>query len=268
MNIKILVATHKKYQMPEGKIYIPLHVGAEGKEALGYTKDNSGDHISKKNDSFCELSGLYWGWKNLAADYLGLVHYRRYFTRKKFFMSYGKDKMKLVLSDKEAGQLCEKYDVIIPRKRQYYIESLYSHYKHTHYACHLDETMLIIQEKYPEYVEMYKRVLKQTNGYMFNMFIMKKNLSDAYCEWLFDILFELEKRINMPELSKFQGRFYGRVSEILFNAWLLYQMETSNIVKEKVCEIPCIHIERINWIKKGSAFLEAKFLNRKYEGSF
>ena len=48
MNIKILVATHKKYQMPEGKIYIPLHVGAEGKEALGYTKDNSGDHISKK----------------------------------------------------------------------------------------------------------------------------------------------------------------------------------------------------------------------------
>ncbi len=72
MNIKILVATHKKYQMPEGKIYIPLHVGAEGKEALGYTKDNSGDHISKKmiHSASCPvcigdgkiLLLIIWGW--------------------------------------------------------------------------------------------------------------------------------------------------------------------------------------------------------------
>ena len=82
MNIKILVAAHKTYWMPEDPVYFPLHVGAEGKADLGYVKDNSGDNISVKNPNFCELTGLYWAWKNLEADYVGLVHYRRYFTHK------------------------------------------------------------------------------------------------------------------------------------------------------------------------------------------
>lgn len=81
-NIKILIAAHKPYWMPKDPVYLPLHVGAEGKPDLGYTKDNTGDNISAKNPNFCELTGLYWAWKNLDADYLGLVHYRRYFTRK------------------------------------------------------------------------------------------------------------------------------------------------------------------------------------------
>jgi len=82
-NIKIIVASHKKYQMPEDDMYLPLHVGAEGKEKLGYQGDNTGDNISIKNPYFCELTGLYWAWKNLEADYIGLVHYRRYFSIKK-----------------------------------------------------------------------------------------------------------------------------------------------------------------------------------------
>ena len=70
--IKIIIATHKKYQMPEEDIYVPVQVGAEGKDDLGYTLDNSGDNISNKNSSFCELTGMYWAWKNLDADYIGL----------------------------------------------------------------------------------------------------------------------------------------------------------------------------------------------------
>lgn len=82
-NIKIIVATHKKYKMPVDEIYLPMHVGADGKESLGYIKDNSGDNISYKNPYFCELTGLYWAWKNINADYIGLVHYRRHFIMKK-----------------------------------------------------------------------------------------------------------------------------------------------------------------------------------------
>lgn len=87
--VKIIIATHKKYKMPSDHMYIPLHVGAEGKKDnngnpldLGYMKDNSGDNISRLNASFCELTGLYWAWKNLDADYIGLVHYRRHFSMK------------------------------------------------------------------------------------------------------------------------------------------------------------------------------------------
>ena len=75
-------------------------------------------------------------------------------------------------------------------------------------------------EKYPEYLKSYDKVLKRTYGYMFNMMIMEKKLLDDYCTWLFDILFELRKRVDMPELDSFQGRFFGRVSEIIFNVWL------------------------------------------------
>ena len=65
----IIIATHKKYQMPADKMYLPVHVGAEGKKDsdgkdldLGYVKDNTGDNISLKNPSFCELTGLYWAY--------------------------------------------------------------------------------------------------------------------------------------------------------------------------------------------------------------
>ena len=58
-DIKIIVATHKKYQMPNDDIYLPIHVGAEGKESIGYQADNVGENISNKNSYFCELTGLY-----------------------------------------------------------------------------------------------------------------------------------------------------------------------------------------------------------------
>ena len=80
MDIKILVATHKKYWMPKDDIYFPIHVGREGKADLGYIGDNTGDNISAKNANYCELTGLYWAWKNLKCDYIGLCHYRRYFA--------------------------------------------------------------------------------------------------------------------------------------------------------------------------------------------
>lgn len=82
MNIKVLVATHKKYCMPAERIYLPIQVGKAGKESLGYQGDDIGDNISWKNPSYCELTGAYWGWKNLQCDYVGLCHYRRYFLKK------------------------------------------------------------------------------------------------------------------------------------------------------------------------------------------
>ena len=82
--IEIYIAVHKKANVLKREGYIPLHVGAEGKEDLGFVKDNTGDNISCKNPNYCELTGLYWIWKNCNADIVGLVHYRRYFV-KSFF---------------------------------------------------------------------------------------------------------------------------------------------------------------------------------------
>lgn len=271
MNVKILVATHKKYRMPTDEMYIPIHVGAQGKKDptgntldLGYVKDNTGDNISQLNPSFCELTGLYWAWKNLKADYFGLVHYRRHFALKKST----DNSFDNILTYSELEPMLGRYKIFVPKRRKYFIETLYNHYKHTHYAEQLDETEKIIAEKYPEYLQSYKKTVQRTSGYMFNMMIMEKLLFDEYCTWLFDILFELKKRINSDGLSAFQGRFYGRVSEIIFNVWLNYQLESGKINKNDIKELPYIHMEKINWIKKGTAFLSAKFFDRKYEGSF
>ena len=96
---------------------------------------------------------------------------------------------------------------------------------------------------------------------MFNMFIMKKEILNEYCKWLFDILFELEKRIDENKYDSFHARFYGRVSELLLDVWI-----EKNKVQYK--EIKVIDMEKINWIKKGKSFLNAKFFGKKYEKSF
>ena len=66
------------------------------------------------------------------------------------------------------------------------------------------------------------------------MMIMQKRYLNDYCEWLFDILFELEKRIDPQELSAFQGRFYGRVSEIIFNVWLDAEIKLGKLRKMRL----------------------------------
>lgn len=268
-NIKIIVATHKKYKMPNDPMYLPLHVGAEGKTTpdgsplnLGYQKDNTGDNISTRNPSFCELTGLYWAWKNLDVDYIGLVHYRRHFGIRR------KDPMAGVLSSAQLVPLLGKYKVFVPKKRHYYIETLYSHYAHTHYASQLDCTRKIIAEKYPTYLPSFDNVVHKTCGYMFNMMIMERTELNRYCTWLFDILFELERQIQPTELSAFQGRFYGRISEIIFNVWLDEQLESGAISSAEIKELPYFHVEKVNWAQKGTAFLKAKLFHKKYEGSF
>ena len=261
-NIKIIVAAHKKYQMPEDKIYVPMQVGAEGKERIEeYIQDNTGSNISSKNPNFCELTGLYWAWKNLEADYIGLVHYRRYFTMKNKIPKTEQEKFKIVLNQKETEEKLKNVDVILPKKRKYYIENLYSHYAHTMYVEPLDETRKIIEEKYPEYLEEFDKLHKRTSAHMFNMFIMKKEILDEYCNWLFDILFELERRTDTSKYDSFHARFYGRVSELLLDVWI-----NKNQIKYE--EVKVMDMQKINWLKKGTSFLTAKFTGRKYGQSF
>lgn len=264
-SISVFVVSHKKYKMPEDKMYIPLQAGAEGKEKInGYIQDNSkADNISSKNPYFCELTGLYYIWKNISTDYVGLVHYRRYFTTKKIIPKKEEDKFKIVISNTEIQKQLENSNIILPKKRNYYIENLYDHYKHTMYIEPLDETAKIIQEKYPEYMKEFNKLHKRKSAHMFNMFIMKKEILDEYCKWLFDILFELEKRMENQQnnYDTFHARFYGRVSELLLDVWI-------NTKGLKYTEVKVIDMEKINWWKKGTSFLKAKFFGKKYEKSF
>lgn len=65
MLVKIYTMTHKKFDVPNDPMYVPLQVGAEGKEPLGYVRDNTGENISALNCYYSELTGVYWIWKTI-----------------------------------------------------------------------------------------------------------------------------------------------------------------------------------------------------------
>ncbi len=253
--IKILVATHKPYRIPADPVYMPLQVGAALHEPLGYVKDNAGENISAKNPNFCELTGLYWAWKNLSCDYIGLCHYRRYFAHPVYSRDLDRVKASIyTYSDYE--KLLQQYDVILPMKRNYYIETVRSQYEHAHFKSDLDETERIIAEKYPDYSAAFTRVMNRRRLHLYNMFVMSKARFDAYCQWLFTILFTLEQRIDISTYDTYEARVFGFLSERLFNIWLEKQ-------QLRAVEIPVVSLEPVDWGKKIRAFLERKFLGKK-----
>lgn len=254
-NIKIIIATHKKYKMPTESMYIPLQVGAEGKEDLGYAKDNEGDNISAKNPYYCELTGLYWAWKNLECDYLGLAHYRRHY---KNGLRIFKSKFKNILTQKKLEKLLKKNDIILPKKRRYYIENNKSQYLHAHHAEGLLNTEKVIKDYYPDYLDAWNTMLKKRSGHRFNMFIMKKELAEQYCQWLFELLFKVEESMDIKDWSKSEQRVYGYLSERLLDVWLI-----KNGLKVK--NISYIFMEKQNWLKKIFKFIKRKFIRHAYD---
>lgn len=255
MDIKIIVAAHKKYWMPEDTCYLPVQVGAEGKEPIGYTPDNTGDNISAKNANYCELTGIYWAWKNLKTDYIGLCHYRRYFGHKVHTDDLTK-KREAIFQKADYENLLQQYDVILPIKRNYYIETVRSQYEHAHYKKDLDAVEQIIADKYPDYSQAFTTVMNRRKLHILNMFVMDWQHFDAYCNWLFAILFTLEKRIDISSYSPYEARVFGFLAERLFNVWLEKQ-------QLREVEVPVVFLENIDWPKKIGTFLKRKFVHRK-----
>ena len=99
-------------------------------------------------------------------DYLTNSTVSRHFGAKHH---HGKNRLDWVIKSNELLPMLEQYSILLPKKRHYYIETLYSHYEHTHYSNQLDATREIISKKYPDYLATYDEVLSKTSGYMFNM---------------------------------------------------------------------------------------------------
>ncbi len=276
--VRIVIAAHKETKLPEGECYLPVSAGAalsRGKaEQPPYEPDDRGDNISEKNPLYCELTALYYAWKNLGCEALGLVHYRRFFAGKKKSSGgeakSGKEEkaFQKILTSRELTEILKEKDLILPKKQNYYIETLYSHYAHTHDASQLDTVRDIIGERYPAYLPAFDRVMKARSAHMFNMMVMKEPYLSDYCSWLFSILGELERRFELREESAYQRRYIGRIAEILLNVWLDHEIESGRIEKTRIGELPMVYLGKVNWFKKGRAFLRAKFLHKRYKESF
>lgn len=246
MDIKILVAAHKPYWMPDDDVYLPIQVGAAGKGSLGWRRDDEGDNISEKNPNYCELTALYWAWKNLNADYIGLCHYRRYFAFHTLLARMKKKKHR-ILKRKNYETVLNHYDIIVPKTKSFGKLCVWEQYANCHHINDLEQVKEILFGLYPEYRYAFSTVMKRHSLHCYNMFVMRKDLFQRYCQWLFSILFELEKEIDISKYDTYQARVYGFLSERLFNVWIEHQ-------HLKICEVPVTMIRdpapKPKWYKR------------------
>ncbi len=232
--ITIYVATHKKAEFPKEKIYKPIRVGsALNSDDFGYQRDDIGENISNKNKSFCELTATYWIMKNDKSDIVGLTHYRRY-----FFKKHKNNKLENVLSEKEIREILKEKDIIVPNSTFIIKHNAEKSWEKTHIKKDYDECRKIIAEKYPDYVEAFEQFSKSRFLYICNMFIARKEIFDEYYKWLFNILFELEKRTDISNYDDYNKRLFGFMSERLFNVWLLKHKEL------KIQKMPVYNTDR------------------------
>lgn len=228
MDLKIYIATHKKFELPKEDYFLPVQVGRALHDDLGYQGDHTGDSISDKNPKYCELTAMYWAWKNGEYDVLGLCHYRRFFDIENKtdrindirFISKN-DFAKHRFPKEKISAYLKKHDVILPKPKvsEYSIEKNYG-------SAHLEEDYRILtgvlEELYPEYKQSWHKVSHFTNKLIhYNMFIAPKHIVNDYCEWLFSILFEVEKRIKLSPYV-YQQRVIGFMAERLMTLYFTH----------------------------------------------
>lgn len=219
--MKILVVTHKNVEFPKIKEYYPISVGKN--KVDGIQHDDIGENIASKNENYCELTALYWAWKNMDSEVIGLCHYRRYFN---FFYENEKNK-DILFSEKDkylnktkekVENILEEYDIILPKKYDT-DETIEKHYINRHSKEDWNTLLEVLREKYPVDYEKSKHIFNEKDLYCYNMFICKKEIFDKYMEWLFDILFEVEKRIKISD-DFYQKRVFGFMSERMLHLYV------------------------------------------------
>lgn len=248
--ISIYSVYHKASHIVENSYVKPIQVG-DGKSIEGINfRDSSGDNIASKNSTFCELTAQYWAWKNdLDSDYIGIMHYRRFFDfnskehrelntygifeEPEFTLDFLK---KFGITEQDIEEQVLGYDLVLPIEwnvndagwkniKHNYINSIY------HHERDLDATRDVVKRLYPDYIPYFDRAMNATTGYFTNMFILKRELFEDYSRWLFSILFELEKLIDISSYDIQEKRVFGYLSERLFNVWLLKLFAENTTIK-------------------------------------
>lgn len=236
--IKIFTYCHKPCRIVETEFIKPLQVGAAlSKEKLPMLHDDEGENISRENGRLCELTGQYWVWKNVNADYYGFMHYRRHFVFSEIseqprtdgtvsFPSFSDEYLRHIGLDDESIRSCiADYDLILPLRvdvRNWGAvnnEVQFSSLMNMH-AREFSMVCDTIRELYPEYEETVEKFKNGHYAYWFNMFIMRKELFFDYCKWLFSILEVAGHRVEYENMNPAEQRTLAFMAERLFSIYV------------------------------------------------
>lgn len=229
--------------MKNDDVLLPIYVGkAIGDDILEDIQgDNEGDNISYKNRYYCELTGLYWLWKNVEADNYGLFHYRRFLDINNKYITDPQFQgiMNINMSDwneEAVSNEMQKYDIILPTPIELG-STVYNHYNVCHIIEDLNLVLYIIQKDFPEYAKCAIDFTAETRMFIGNLFIMKKPLFNEFCTWLFAILSKAENKIYLKDRNSYQIRSLAFMAERLFNIFIKHKVETNPALRIKYVPI-------------------------------
>lgn len=248
-HMPILVAAHKKYTMPSDQFYQPIYVGSALHEQGidHFLSDATGKNISKKNPFYNELTALYWAKYNLKdQEIIGLAHYRRFLGRK------NSHQYQDLLTQDDVEQALGKADVLVPKARNYWIESQEKHYLNAHAHQPWRTLKKVIAEQFPEYQSAFQQVSASKKAHLFNMSVMKQKEFQAYTDFLFAVLSSVEQELDFTVLRDQDRRALGFLGERMLDVWLLKTNATYQ-------EFPMVSLEKVNWVNKGWHFLLRHF---------
>lgn len=243
-DIKLFVSCHKPgIHIPDNPLLYPIHVGAalSGIELPGMLRDDSGNNISEKNRSYCELTAQYWVWKNVDADYYGFLHYRRYFNFSDqelpihhepfIFGDVVLDRnddaslAKIANDEDTMRHIITTHDFVAPTMAYAPdVKTVYEHYQYSagHHIEDFDTVLDIIKARYPQIWPSAEKYINQKGIYACNMFVMNRELFHEYSAFLFDVLAEHERLTDISHYTAVGRRVSGYLGERLCGIYLTY----------------------------------------------
>ena len=273
-NIKFIVCYHKPSKLINDPLYVPVNVGralldqkvqkglieaSDKNWLLAYTiGDDTGENISYLNNSYCELTGIYWAWKNYDKlnnpEYIGLCHYRRLFD----------------VDSHTINDFIRDNEIIYAGVRDDHNEDLTVLDQFIMYHKLRDlEICLEYLKKHCSFYDDVKEYFEQPfyKSSICNMFLVKKEIFFEYCEFIFDLLKNLESKFNLAEYSCYGSRLFGFLAE-RFTGAFFYHKKINGIKVKK--EIPFFFGEKYLKVKyKDFSFdsIKYKLNNIKSESS-
>lgn len=232
--------------------------------------DNVGENISLKNRLYSESTVIYWAWKNYERlgnpDYVGLMHYRRHFifddnyynetvqNNLETALAYISENFidntyinKIGLNDESIEKACEEYDLIVSKDSELSkinggrnVREDYALTIAGTYVKDFDLMVKIVKKKYPEYANVVAKGIYGHKKSLYHMFIMRRELFFEYCEFLFNILFELERQTDFTNYSTNGKRTLGYLAEELL-AFFVWKKQEENQIK--ILKLGCTLVE-------------------------
>lgn len=201
---------------------IPIHAGAkQSSRFVAEYRDDVGSNISLKNGNYCELTVLYWVWKNCLKEdcsaqydrYYGLMQYRRV----------------LLLDRQDLFRLKEnRVDVVLPYPMPYEPDI---ELHHERYVKNADWKVLmeVVKEVFPECMAYFDEILKGRYLYNYNIILAERSVLREYCQWLFAILEKVEQ-LSVPNGENRSDRYLGYMAETLETLYFMKNKDKLRIV--------------------------------------